>query len=461
MTSETLTAQLARADRARLEHYQEMLRFYQGDQWPQRPRPQERQLTFNYARVVVEKITSYLMSGLSFAVDPEGPTAQDLALAHEAEELIYRTYEENNLEALDFETELDCAVLGDGCYKLTWDAHLQRVVVTSPDIQGIYAWWLPDNISRLYRVASRYRMSRDEVELIYRLTPRTANTWVTEVWTKDGFTLYIGDDQIRSQPNPYGFIPFIIFPNLREPKKFWGLSDLVPIMETQKELNRALTQLSHILELSGNPIAVLENIEESRDIAIRPGAVWNIPEDARVYLLDLLKGGGARLHIDYIDLLYRTLHDLGESPRAAFGGAERDLSGVALEIEMHPLLQKIKRKRAVRTGVYRRRNQMILELTRRFTGNDFGNPTQRIIWGPILPQDSTRKTQEEETLVQVGIHSRRRAMDELGVRNPDQEFSRWLEEREAILRMNHELSTRTKSPARRVSDEGPKEAGLG
>ena len=79
-----------------------------------------------------------------------------------------------------------------------------------------------------------------------------------------------------------------------------------------------MSQLSRILELSGNPIAVLENVEEAEDIAVRPGAVWNIPEDAKAYLLDLLQGGGVRLHIDSINLLYRILHDISDSPRAAW-----------------------------------------------------------------------------------------------------------------------------------------------
>ncbi len=36
-------------------------------------------------------------------------------------------------------------------------------------------------------------------------------------------------------------------------------------------------------------------------------------------------------------------------------------------------------------------------------------------------------------------------MDEIGVKDPEMEFNRWLEERETILRMNKELSLR---PAR-------------
>ncbi len=35
---------------------------------------------------------------------------------------------------------------------------------------------------------------------------------------------------------------------------------------------------------------------------------------------------------------------------------------------------------------------------------------------------------DERALVAAGIHSRRRAADELGVADPDAEFSRWLEE---------------------------------
>jgi hypothetical protein len=200
-------------------------------------------------------------------------------------------------------------------------------------------------------------------------------------------------------------------------------------MEPQRELNRALSQLSTILELSGNPIAVLENVEEARDIAVQPGAVWTLPEKARAYLLDLLQGGGIRLHIDYIDLLYRALHDLSETPRTAFGDNRQGLSGVALEMELHPLLQKVRRKRLIRTVAYRRRCEMMLKIHEQMTGERFGPCRIRIIWGAVLPQDRERLVRDEEILVASGIHSRRRAMEDLGVTNPEAEYKRWLEEK--------------------------------
>jgi hypothetical protein len=337
-----------------------------------------------------------------------------------------------------------------------WDTDEKRVRVTAPDVSGIYAWWLGDDVSKVWRVASRYTLTQDELQVLYGLATAKKSSTITEVWTAKTFDLFLDNGLIESKPNPYGFIPFIIFPNLREPKKFWGTSDIPSIIQPQRELNRALSQLSRILELSGNPIAVLENIGSAEDIKVQPGAVWTIPEDAKAYLLDLLQGGGIRLHIDYIDLVYRTLHDISEMPRAAYGGLERDLSGTAMNIELGSLVQKVTRKRTIRTNAYHQRSDMILRLAEKFMNEDFTSIQHRILWGPILPQDAARQAQNEQLLVQAGVHSRRTAMDELGIQDPDEEFTRWLEEREKILEMNQEFraqSTRGGARERAIASE--------
>jgi hypothetical protein len=50
----------------------------------------------------------------------------------------------------------------------------------------------------------------------------------------------------------------------------------------------------------------------------------------------------------------------------------------------------------------------------------------------VLPLDRSRLVEDERTLVAAGIHSRRRAADELGVEDPELEFRRWLEEEEVV-----------------------------
>ncbi len=438
-----IPTQLAHHNTDRLKRYKELLDFYYGRHWEGYAKRGEKRLTFNYAKVVIDKATSYLMSGINFAVDAVEDSDEARARARRAESALYQVYEANNLEQLDFETEIDCAILGDACYKVIWDQETKRVRVTAPDVQGIYAWWVGDDTSRVWRVASKYSLTADEVEILYKVRPKGKTANIVELWTAQDLELWLDNAQVEKKPNPYGFIPFIIYPNLREPKKFWGISDLPQIMEPQRELNRSISQLSKILELSGNPIAVLENVEESEDIAVKPGAVWNIPEDAKAYLLDLLQGGGVGLHINYVDLLYRILHDISESPRAAFGGTARDLSGVALEIELQPLLQKVRRKRLIRSTVYNRRNSLVLKLLEKYQNESFGDIRLRVVWNPVLPRDLTRLVSNEQSLVQSGIHSRRRAMDELGVEDPETEFDRWLEERKTILRMNKELNARS------------------
>jgi len=269
--NETIPMQLARLDMDRVKGYKELLDFYYGRQWEGRERHGERRLIFNYARVFVDKITSYLMSGINFAVDAVEDSDEARTRAQKAEAALYRVYEDNNLEQLDLETEIDCAIMGDACYKVIWDTTEKKVRVTAPDVQGIYAWWLGDDTSQIWRVTSKYSLSAEETELLYQVKPKGKTATIVELWTARDFELYLDNALVEKKPNPYGFIPFIIYSNLREPKKFWGISDLPQIMESQRELNRAMSQLSRILELSGNPIAVLENVEESENIAIRPG----------------------------------------------------------------------------------------------------------------------------------------------------------------------------------------------
>ena len=103
------------------------------------------------------------------------------------------------------------------------------------------------------------------------------------------------------------------------------------------------------------------------------------------------------------------------------------------------LVQKVTRKRTIRTNAYHNRNEMILKLAEKYLHEDFSDITHRVIWGPILPQDIQRAAQNEQLLVQSGIHSRRTAMDELGIQDPDAEFKRWLEERATIRKQNIDL----------------------
>ncbi len=110
-----LPQQLARLDVSRLRAYRENLDFYHGQQWLE-PRRRERRLTFNYAKTIVEKTASYVVSGFSSLVDPVDGSPEELERARRVERVLREAQDANNLDQLDFDNEIDCSVLGDAAY---------------------------------------------------------------------------------------------------------------------------------------------------------------------------------------------------------------------------------------------------------------------------------------------------------------------------------------------------------
>ena len=89
--------QLLKMDLARLKAYRDNLDFYQGSQWPEPQRRRERRLTFNYAKTLIDKSASFVMNGLSFAVDPVDGSPEAAAAARRTEAVLREAYEANNL----------------------------------------------------------------------------------------------------------------------------------------------------------------------------------------------------------------------------------------------------------------------------------------------------------------------------------------------------------------------------
>jgi hypothetical protein len=78
---------------------------------------------------------------------------------------------------------------------------------------------------------------------------------------------------------------------------------------------------------------------------------------------------------------------------------------------------------------------MMLKLLQKFGGKegfDSANFRPQVNWGQILPQDKVQLILNEQTLVNTEVHSRRKAMAEVGVRDPEGEWAQILEEKEII-----------------------------
>jgi hypothetical protein len=428
-------------DDARVAAYAAALAFYQGAQWTDRPRRGELRLVFNYARTLIRKSASYVFPGpVSFSAITDPATRE---AGNRAEHLLATLASELDFARLDLALAIDAAVLGDAAVKVTWNAPPAGVGTGQPrvvavDPAALIAHWAPDNPRQLETIFHAYALTGVQVRRLFpqvtlpALDPGRACT-VVEEWTDATWTLRIAGQVVHDVDNPYGWIPYVIAANNPRPSRFWGESDLTDLVDVCRELNQRMTVLSRILELSGAPIAVLENVTSSDGIAVGPGARWELPEGARAYLLDLLQGGGTEVHLAYLDQLFRVLHDLSETPRTAFGDSGRDLSGAALEVEIQPLVQKVERTRRMWDGVFARRNAMLLDLLERHGGHDLQGVRQTTtVWPSILPSDRDGAVRNAVSLVGSGIQSRRSAIVSLGNTDPDAELATIRHEQELV-----------------------------
>lgn len=435
------------SDAARLQRYRAYLDFYQGAQWAERRKPGERRLTINYARTFVQKGASYLMGKpVRFELIPNESTPEAARLAQQTEQALANIWSENNLALLDYDAAVDAAVLGDCAFKVTQENQTNFSLFGSPastsvkvravDVLNLTAGWRGDDMRALLWVRERYSLSRAEAEARFSLAlhnskaakTRKTQVWVAERWTTDELVITVDDKPVYTGANPYRFIPYILIPNLTRPRQFWGQSDLEDIMSLNSEFNVRVSILSQLLQVSGNPVLVLENVDSAENMRVGPGAVWTLPEGARATLLEMLKDGSVQLHMDYINLLYRMMHDLSELPGTGFGRDEafRASSGLALDILLHPISQRVQRKRRIWEAALEQRNRFILELA--------GLPAHRsrIIWPDVLPKDRAALVAQEVGLVASSIHSLETARRNLGDEQPDAENERILHERATL-----------------------------
>jgi hypothetical protein len=487
-------------DKKRLSRYRELRDFYDGTQWLGKPRRGETRVVVNYGRALVRKVVSYALpdpvgfevpapvltdegGGVSRsqgrggnepalpATPPPGYPATQLlraqrdageVQANSVETLLAELLAELDADRLDFALAIDSAVLGDGVMKVTWDPIAMRPRLAVVDPSTLLAWWSPDTPTEAYRFAQRYTLPGQAIASLGwsaagalqpdRLYP------IVEDWTGDRWLVTIAGQTARDEPNPYGWLPYLVLPNNASGAEFWGESDLEDLLDLCRQLNKRLSVLADILDYSGYPITVLENVDGSDGIVLGPGAKWEMPEGSKAYLLDLLQGGGVDLHIKYVDELRTALHDLAETPRTAFGEAGRAIAGAALQVELQPLVQKVKRKRRGLASLYRKRNAMLLDLMERFGSAPIGGLRRTVpVWPPILPSDREAEARVGVQLVNAKVRSRRSVAADLGEEDPDGELTRIVEEAErlaALVQREAESDEDGKTARRQDGEEG-------
>jgi hypothetical protein len=193
------------------------------------------------------------------------------------------------------------------------------------------------------------------------------------------------------------------------------------------------------------------------DLAVGPGTVWDIPADATVELLEW-KGQPPAVQ-EHIQRIKQALYEISETPQTAFGDSGRLLSGVALETELRPIVQKTFRRRVFWTRALRARNRMILRLAEQYgvggaRPGEYAPYRSRVIWPPMLPRDDQLEVRNQIGLVGAGLRSHRTAMDALGTESPEEELGRILEDRATLGEGAETASAAASRSAEEPADSG-------
>jgi hypothetical protein len=432
---------------ARLRRYREYQQFYEGRHF-ERSRNGRSTLVLNYARAIVDKGIAYLLGrGVGFGVVPRREaSARDRRRAAEAEQLLYDVAWENDVEGVDLQVAQNAAVLGDGVYKVLWEPAHGRIRILSVDPRTFFPTWAGDDPATLRRVEVLYSLGTEDLALggyglgageAEALCSADGTAEVVERWTPTELEVVVARKTTRRGPNPYGFIPFVHVPNLPLANDPWGQSDLVDVIPINREIDERVSDQADVIRFHADPPIVFRGVTEHADLAVGPGTVWDIPSDADVKLLEW-QGQSVAVG-EHIERLYRTLYEVSETPRSAFGDSGRPLSGVALETELRPIVQRTLRKRAWWTRALRKRSALVLELARQFGAGRGGSPLPplesgriRVLWPPMLPKDDVTEVQNQIRLVGAGLRSHRTAMDALGTENPEEELARVQTDRAAL-----------------------------
>lgn len=419
------------ADDARLLRYRLFLNFDSGKHDVGRLPMGQNPIMANYARVFIRKAASYMfpeaVTVRVTAPDEAGQPAADRITA--ALSIVAR---DNDLDAADLATAVDSSVLGDGAYKVTWDRRRERVRIVPVDPQQLVVTTEVDDARRPAVIRHIMQMAPQVAESTYGIgaidRAEGGTMVVTEAWTEERYWVEYNGQVVFHSANPYGFQPYLVFPNMQRPHEFWGLSDLTDIVDVNRALDRRLSVVAALLEISGNPVTVLENVTGQQGIAVGPGAVWELPINSKAYILDVLAGSALDHHLKYIEALYRVMDDLAEMPRMAFGdqGGGGARSGVALQIQLQPIIQKITRKRVVWSSMIERRAMFAARLLQKFGQLDLGayrveDFSYKAIWAPILPSDRQALVADWIALYEAGLAAQKSALAGVGVEDPDAE----------------------------------------
>lgn len=438
----SLGVKISEEDLERLNRCKRNWDFYDGYHWEEIPPNDKPQVTENYIRAFVDKFVSFELGG-GFKIKME-PEVEQIEGENNPYQFLEQVWEYNNRLEKSVELGQSKSITGDGWVQVSYDgkydAKGNRIKSFFDPFDEFEKGKIKINILPTTIVFPKYSDAHDrehleELTIMYPVYDneekalgfshrgKLRQTLYKQVWTSEKVEIYYKNmnEPVQVIPNKYGVIPFVQIKNYPQQGRNEGLSDIEDLIPLNVELNMKKSDISEIIDYHSAPITMVFGARVSQ---LERGAnkVWGgLPADAKVENLRL--EGDLQTANSYIERLKLAMHEVGNIPEGVLGGsmAISNTSGVALQIALLPLLERVKIKQVLTKEGLEFINKLILLIAEKEGMIKIPEGVSRrlfykneVSFMSILPKDKVLELQEAETEMKLGLASREEIMKRLG-----------------------------------------------
>lgn len=434
------TKYLTSEDSARIAMIEKNWRFYEGYHWDNIPEDDSPQVTKNYCRPFVDKFVSFeLGKGFNINMDSRIEDNKNERGANIGPKVFLEdVWRENGKLLLCRELGLQKALEGDAWVHVAFEKKSGNTNFEDPfgiyDKGRIRIHILPGTAvfpefekgsdkNKLIRLTIMF-IKDAEVDRFLLPGKKRREVVYRQVWTKDRFQEWEGDDLKTDLINKYGVIPFRQIKNVPVVGSPWGQDDITDLIPLNIELNIKTSNVSEVIDYHSAPVTLVFGARVGQ---LERGAnkIWGgLPKDGRVENLEL-KGDLAAAN-GYIEEMKKAMHEIGKIPVGALGGELKisNTSGVALQIALNPLLERIQDKQNSTKEGLEYINQLILLIAEKEKLITIPEGTDRrlFFWNEVsfesmLPKNVLEELQMIQSEMALGLTDRESAMERLGKEN--------------------------------------------
>jgi SPP1 family phage portal protein len=393
------------AHQDRLRNYERYLRSYQGysvrGPLLSRVPSEDKRIKFNYSQPVVNLSSGWMCSQpVDWEVDGDPDATKEA----------YRIWDRSGSDRALLDASLCGSIYGDMVAIATQDDKGKpRIEFVDPSI--CYPTFDGSDYSILTTLDIAWQVTQEE-GMEQPVTHR-------EFYTQDSLTVYENDVEVERRT--YDAIPAVWIRNASIKGQPFGLSDLQNIVDLVEEYDHIASKQTRIIDYYASPALVFHGVQQKSDIQKDMKTAFFMSEDGKVEYLEW-KGNTPDIETN-LTRIRNAIAEISQVPAVAFGQSDSGLtsiSGVALQILYGPLINKTRRKRSSwGPGLEYLMQQALLA-----SGYAVDVESVNIIWPESMPVDGQGKIAEETAKVAANLSSRRTAMNNLGVEDPNKEFKR-------------------------------------